>query len=217
MYKKHKYYTRKPVASYKHKTSKHIVNAQRIYNVKNLAPNKELATKTGCSVAALKAIVRKGEGAYYSSGSRPNQTAQSWGIARMASSITGGKAAKVDFHIIKTCDHKKQAYKLASQKGGRAPYRYSSERYSRIPLYRSMDHDITNQEYMIGYPRLDDIDEFFIRDKMNDTIRKYRFDGKGYIPVYPYGRVGNTSNKHYLDAQNVKRESNQYEFYTNFR
>ena len=113
LYKKHEYFTRKPLASYKHKTSKHILNAMRIYNVKNVAPNKELSKKTGCPVAALNAIVRKGEGAYYSSGSRPNQTAQSWGIARLASSITGGNASAVDFHIINGCDHKKKAYKLA--------------------------------------------------------------------------------------------------------
>jgi len=112
-YKSKKYYTRKPLASYKHKTSKHILKAMRIYGVDKVLPNKELSRKTGCPVSALKAIVRKGEGAYYSSGSRPNQTPQSWGIARLASAITGGKAAKVDFHIIKGCDHK-MAYKLAT-------------------------------------------------------------------------------------------------------
>ena len=61
--------------------------------------------KTGCKSSALNKIVRKGEGAYYSSGSRPNQTPQSWGIARLASSITGGKAAAVDYDIItEGCD-----------------------------------------------------------------------------------------------------------------
>jgi hypothetical protein len=115
LYKKHEYFTRKPLASYKHKTSKHILNAMRMYNVENVAPTKELSRKTGCPMSALKAIVQKGEGAYYSSGSRPNQTPQSWGIARLASSITGGKASAVDFHIIKSCDHKKKAYKLAKK------------------------------------------------------------------------------------------------------
>ena len=38
-------------------------------------------------------------GAYYSSGSRPNQTAQSWGKARMYSYIMGGPTRKVDKHI----------------------------------------------------------------------------------------------------------------------
>jgi hypothetical protein len=102
LYAKGQYFTRKPLASYKNKTSKHILKAERIYGVK-IAPTKELAAKTGCPVSALKAVVRKGQGAYYSSGSRPNQTAQSWGLARLASAITGGKAAKVDYHIIKEC------------------------------------------------------------------------------------------------------------------
>ena len=41
--------------------------------------------------------MKKGQGAYYSSGSRPNQSAHSWGYARLASAITGGKSAAVDF------------------------------------------------------------------------------------------------------------------------
>ena len=87
-----------------------------MYGVKNGAPSKHLAQATGCSIAAMKQIVRKGEGAYYSSGSRPNQTAQSWGIARLASSLTGGKAAAVDYRILESgCDPKKRAMRLARQ------------------------------------------------------------------------------------------------------
>lgn len=116
MYKNHQYYTRKNVKSYKHKLSKHVLKARKIYNT-NIFPTKELARKTGCSVSALKQIVKKGEGAYYSSGSRPNQTPQSWGLARLASAITSGNAAKVDYHIIeKGCDHKKKAYILATKR-----------------------------------------------------------------------------------------------------
>jgi len=114
MYKEKKYYTRKPVASYKHKTSSHITNAKRIYDVQTVAPNSELAKKTGCSVNALRKIVRKGEGAYYSSGSRPNQTPQSWGLARLASSITAGNASIVDYDILeKGCNPTSKALKLA--------------------------------------------------------------------------------------------------------
>ena len=97
LYKKHKYYTRKNIASYKNIKSKHILNARKIYNIKNILPNKNLSLKTGCKISALKQIVRKGEGAYYSSGSRPNQTPQSWGLARLASSLTSGKSAAVDY------------------------------------------------------------------------------------------------------------------------
>ncbi len=113
-YKKHKYYTRKMVPSYKNIKSKHLGHARVIYGVDNITPSPELARKTGCTQKALTAIVRKGEGAYYSSGSRPNQTAQSWGLARLASALTSGKSAAVDYNIIeKGCDHRKTAFKMA--------------------------------------------------------------------------------------------------------
>ena len=116
LYKNHKYYTRKSISSYKNKKSNHILNARKIYDIQNITPNKELAQKTGCKISALKQIVKKGEGAYYSSGSRPNQTPQSWGLARLASSITSGKAAAVDYDIIeKGCNHKKKAFILATK------------------------------------------------------------------------------------------------------
>jgi hypothetical protein len=60
-YKKHKYYTRKRVPSFKSKTSKHILRARSIYNVKHIGPTNELARKTGCKRSALRAIIRKGE------------------------------------------------------------------------------------------------------------------------------------------------------------
>ena len=114
LYKKGQYYTRKSVKSFPSKTSNHILNAQKIYGIKNITPNNELAKKTGCSLSALNQIVKKGQGAYFSSGSRPNQTGQSWGLARLASSITAGKAAAVDFKILeKGCDHNKKAFRLA--------------------------------------------------------------------------------------------------------
>jgi len=116
LYKKNKYYTRKRLPSYKNKPSKHIANAQKIYALQNIRPSKELALKTGCSLNALNQIVKKGEGAYYSSGSRPNQTAHSWGYARLASALTAGKAAAIDYTIIKQgCNPNKKAFKLATQ------------------------------------------------------------------------------------------------------
>ena len=115
-YKKGIYIHRKPVDSYKSKKSQHILNAERIYNIKNLAVNNELANKTGCSIEALNKIIKKGMGAYYSSGSRPNQTPHSWGIARLASSISGGKAAAVDYNILfEGCKSGSKALKLAKK------------------------------------------------------------------------------------------------------
>jgi CRISPR/Cas system CSM-associated protein Csm4 (group 5 of RAMP superfamily) len=106
LYKKNKYYTRKPLKSFQSKRSKHLNNVEKMYGIKQLKINNELVKKTGCSKKILKKIVNKGMGAYYSSGSRPNQTAKSWGMARLASAITGGPASKVDAHLLKQC-HKK--------------------------------------------------------------------------------------------------------------
>jgi DNA-binding Xre family transcriptional regulator len=116
MYKKGLYYKRAKISSFKSKPSNHIKNALKIYKVDKITPNKDLAAATGCSLSALNAIVRKGEGAYYSSGSRPNQSAQSWGLARLASSLTSGKAAAVDYGILESgCDHNKKAFILAKK------------------------------------------------------------------------------------------------------
>jgi len=115
-YEKGVYYTREKLASFKNKKSGHVANARKIYNIETLTPSKELALKTGCSLEALLRIVKKGEGAYFSSGSRPNQTAQSWGLARLASALTAGKAAAVDYKIIEAgCNHKKKAFILANK------------------------------------------------------------------------------------------------------
>lgn len=53
-----------------------------------------IITRTG-----QKKIIDKGKGAYFSSGSRPNQTPTSWGLGRLASVIMGGGARKIDKKI----------------------------------------------------------------------------------------------------------------------
>jgi hypothetical protein len=64
LYKKGKYFTRKPLTSYKSKTSKHIKNARHLYKIENMDITNNLVKVTGCSKEALRDIVRKGEGAY---------------------------------------------------------------------------------------------------------------------------------------------------------
>ena len=116
LYKKKKYFTRKKVKSFKSKVSPHIKKSLKIYKLKKFSVNQELAKKTGCSLTGLRKIVKKGQGAYYSSGSRPNQTGHSWGYARLASSISGGKAAAVDFNILeKYCKKGSKALRLAKR------------------------------------------------------------------------------------------------------
>ena len=132
-YKKGKFFTRKKIKSYKSKTSNHVTDARKIYGIQNITPNNELARKTGCSLSALKQIVRKGQGAYYSSGSRPNQTSQSWGLARLASSITAGKSAAVDYDILeKGCNHKKKAFLLAKKSRRKYKFGHSKTRKTAV-------------------------------------------------------------------------------------
>lgn len=132
-YKKGKYYTRKKISSFKSKPSSHVVKAKKIYKVDKIYPGKLLADKTLCSVSSLKKIVNKGEGAYYSSGSRPNQTAQSWGLARLASAITGGKSAAVDFKILEEgCKTNSKALRLA--KNAKNKYGFGQTKTPKIKI-----------------------------------------------------------------------------------
>ena len=116
---KKNYKTRPKLKSYRNKKSNHVKNAKKMYNIESISPSPKLAKATRCSKKTLQKIVKKGEGAYYSSGSRPNQTSRSWGIARLASAITGGPAARVDKNIlIDGCKPDSPALKLAGLSGG---------------------------------------------------------------------------------------------------
>jgi hypothetical protein len=116
LYKKGKYYQRPKVKSFKSRKSNHLSRARKLYGIDKIVPSKELAKKTQCSQEALEKIVNKGRGAYYSSGSRPNQTAESWGLARLASSVSGGNASIVDYHILKSgCKKTSKALRLANK------------------------------------------------------------------------------------------------------
>lgn len=89
---------RPKVESFKSQRSKHVIKFEKRYGKKitdDTWIGKNLLRPTG-----IKQILKKGAGAYYSSGSRPNQTVASWSRARLASSLTGGAAAKVDKTIL---------------------------------------------------------------------------------------------------------------------
>ena len=77
--------------------------------------------------------MKKGQGAYYSSGSRPNQTAHSWGYARVASSVSGGKASAVDNHILEEyCDKNSPALKLSRKAIKR--FKHGTRRVKKVKL-----------------------------------------------------------------------------------
>jgi len=133
LYKKGNYFTRKSVSSFKSKKSPHILKAMKTYKVNKIGATNELAKATGCSKKALSKIINKGEGAYFSSGSRPNQTAQSWGIARLASSITAGKAAAVDYSILENgCKPNSKALTLA--KRAKRKYGHGTRRVPKVKM-----------------------------------------------------------------------------------
>lgn len=114
-YKKGNYYTRKKIKGFKSKKSRWISVFQRKYNIKHdkKLTLKEIANATNCSKKTLNKLIKKGMGAYYSSGSRPNQTAHSWGKARMYSALTGGPASRIDKAIlIEGCKKNSKAVKL---------------------------------------------------------------------------------------------------------
>ena len=96
-YKKGKYVSRPKLKSFKEKKSTWTQKFHKLHpEAKTL---KQISDVTGIPKPALSAVKRKGMGAYYSSGSRPNQTAESWGLARMYSYILGGPTRKIDHHI----------------------------------------------------------------------------------------------------------------------
>jgi hypothetical protein len=133
-YKKNSYITRKHISSYKSKPSQHILNVKKLYNIDKLVINPNLSKKTGCSINSLRKIVNKGQGAYYSSGSRPNQTSHSWGLARLASSISGGKASAIDYKILENgCIKSSKALKLA--KKAKLKYKSGTRRVRKTKLF----------------------------------------------------------------------------------
>ncbi len=66
-------------------------------------------------------VLEKGRAAYFSGGSRPNQTQASWSLARLASVLTLGPAARIDKNELLKYgkrDLLKQAKVKFSEKGG---------------------------------------------------------------------------------------------------
>ena len=97
---------KRPKTSFKSKTSSWTTKFNNKYgeqldNMKGGKSKKNIAKVTGIPFKALDEVYKKGKGAFFSSGSRPNQTPESWGQSRMYSYILGGPARKVDKDITK--------------------------------------------------------------------------------------------------------------------
>ena len=61
------------------------------------------AEKSRFTYRQLAAVYRRGQGAYFSSGSRPGQSSHSWGCGRVRSFATGkGGARKADKDLLRS-------------------------------------------------------------------------------------------------------------------
>ena len=75
---------------------------QELNNMKGKKSRKNISKVTGIPLKAINEVYKKGEGAYYSSGSRPNQTSESWARGRLYAYIMGGKEVRrIDNNITK--------------------------------------------------------------------------------------------------------------------
>jgi len=88
---------RPKVKGFKSERSSWVKKFEEKYGTK--ITDKEFITKNIISETGREKIINKGKGAFFSSGSRPNQTPFSWGLSRLASVIMGGNARKVDKDI----------------------------------------------------------------------------------------------------------------------
>ena len=88
---------RPKVSTFKSKRSGWAIKFENKYGYK--ITETEKINKSLLKTKGQKEIIDKGQAAYYSSGSRPNQTSNSWAYARLASVIMNGRARKVDKDI----------------------------------------------------------------------------------------------------------------------
>lgn len=105
-YKKGKFTKRKKLDSFKSKTSGYVKQVKDILNIPiNINKIADKLTRTEKRENEIKKglnkVLQKGKGAYFSSGSRPNQTPSSWGKSRVASVLVGGPSRKIDKDIVK--------------------------------------------------------------------------------------------------------------------
>lgn len=104
-YKKGKYTDRKDLKSFKEKKSSFVQQIKAKLGVPmNFEKVADKLTRTKKRenelLKGFEEIYEKGKGAYFSSGSRPNQTPEAWGKSRVASVLVGGKSRNIDKKIV---------------------------------------------------------------------------------------------------------------------
>ena len=192
-YRRGKYIGRPKLKSAKVRRSRHTSRAAKMYN---LDPDNlklaDLARKSGCSMKAVERILSKGRGAFYSSGSRPNQTAESWAVARVHSALSGGPSSKVDLHILREdCKKTSKALRLAKKLKGGGTQRAMrmKERVVRIEKSKRM-----GKKYVA-----------FVKKIGSSDIRKIHFGGDGYVQYKDRTGLGHYTNVNHGDRKRMQR------------
>lgn len=99
--------TNRPKVDVKQKKSKWTTAFDNKYGkeidkMKGGRTKRNIAKVSGIPFKAIDEVYKKAEGAFYSSGSRPNQSATSWARGRTYAYIMGGEAVRrLDNHITK--------------------------------------------------------------------------------------------------------------------
>ena len=185
-----------------------------MYNIEKLTASNALAKATGCNKKALKKMIQKGQGAYFSSGSRPNQTAHSWGRARMASGITGGKAAAVDYYLLKeNCKKNSKALKLA--KKSLKKYNYGKRRVKQVKIggrktKRLKRYGINMKEKIVNLKKSTIKGKKYtatVKNINSDKERTLHFGGKGYEQFKDSTGLGHYS---HVNHGTLKRKQNYF-------
>ena len=81
---------KRPKVDFDNKRSTHVEKFEKKYGYK--INNFKRISKEIISQKGIDEIMAKGRAAYFTGGSRPNQTPTSWALGRLASVIMGGKA-----------------------------------------------------------------------------------------------------------------------------
>lgn len=99
--------TNRPKVDVKKKKSKWTIKFDKEYGkeidkMKGGRTKRNIAKVSSIPFKAIDEVYKKAEGAFYSSGSRPNQSSISWALGRTYAYIMGGEAVRrLDNHITK--------------------------------------------------------------------------------------------------------------------
>jgi hypothetical protein len=171
----------RPKVNYDTKPSKWTEKAKKYFKGDTSLEN--ISNILNVDIEGLEEIIKKGEKAYFSSGSRPNMTPRQWGVARLYSLLFGTpKLRQMDAKII-------DKYNIPILKGGnvlnpsvedikKSKDYYSNELYK---FFKLISYDINNINILgsygnraFFYPADIDINETIDISKINDFIKQLK-------------------------------------------